>query len=416
MSGVDTKGTGGFSPRLMLALIGGGIIFFFLFWGLIAFAPNLARGNDGGAHALSRGAPGYAGIADLVERMGMDSHIRRSVEDAPNGFDDDGTTELLILTPTPNTASDKIAALIKAHAGQPVLVVLPKWFATPDPEKPGWTMGGAPVAYGADTLPKDYFGSVDYAEGDVKKPFRRTAWIADREIELIAPPTARRIEGDDLEWIADHPQGGSLLAVSTIDERLYVLADPDLINNLALADDDHARAAVALIDAIAEEGGADSVAWDVTLNGFGSNESLLRFAFTPPFAAITVALLVAGLLALWQSWFRFGPALHARRAIALSKQALITNSADMIVQAGRELAAADVYAHHQRDMIAAGLHAPSGLRGEALDVWIDRFTPRGSEPFSALGRAMLLARSKEDMLARAKALSEWRKDVLRENR
>ncbi|MEY4270464.1 MAG: hypothetical protein RLZZ58_1680 [Pseudomonadota bacterium] len=418
MSAADTSQSGGFSPRLMLALIGGGIVFFFLFWGLIAFGPNLANGNNGGGHALSRGAPGFAGIADLAERMGLESQIRRNVPTSDINFNADGDAiaSLLILTPAPNTAPEKVAELIKAHGDQPVLVVLPKWTAMPDGKKPGWVMEGASYAASAAMLPEDYFGKAKMASGAVKNAQRRVAELAGRPVPLFVPAGAVRIEGEGIEPIANHPQGGAVLALSVSHDQLYVLAEPDLLNNLALADDERARGAVTLLDALAEETGAESLVWDVTLNGFGSSESLIRFAFTPPFAAITVALIAAGLLALWQSWFRFGPALRARRAIAMSKQALITNSADMIVQAGRELDAADGYAHHLRDVIAAGLHAPLGLRGTALDRWIDRFTPEGRETFSALGSRMVYARNKDEMLSLARALSDWRKDVLRDNR
>lgn len=418
MSALDASKNGGFSPRLMAAIIGGGVIFFILFWALIAFGPNLSTGNNGGGHALSRGAPGFAGIADLAERVGIDSSIRRTAPKSEPTFDADGDSyaSLLILTPTPNTDPESIEKLVAAHGDQPLLIILPKWSGRPDAKKPGWVMDGYPYATGIGMLPESLFGKVKLISGGVRNPSQRAAEIGGRDVTLFLPLAAKRIQGDGIEPIAVHPKGGALLAQGRARTQHYILADPDLINNMALRDAAHARAAVNLIDAIAEESGAESIIWDVTLNGFGSSESLLRFAFTPPFAGISVALLAAGLLALWQSWFRFGPALRARRAIPLSKQALITNSADMIVQAGRELDAADGYASHLRDMIAAGLHAPAGLRGAALDAWLDRFTPPGHEPFSVLGTRMLYARSKDEMLSLARALSDWRKEVLRDYR
>src|SRR3546814_8233925 len=60
-----------------------------------------------------------------------------------------------------------------------------------------------------------------------------------------------------------------------------------LIDNLAFASRDKARAAAMLIDAVGEDADADGLAFDLTLNGFGGQRSLLRFAFVPPFIGIT---------------------------------------------------------------------------------------------------------------------------------
>ncbi len=56
----------------------------------------------------------------------------------------------------------------------------------------------------------------------------------------------------------------------------------------------------------------------------------------------------------------------------VSKEALITNSADLIKQARRELDGADAYVHSQRTAIARRLHAPAGLDAAETDAWIDR--------------------------------------------
>ena len=135
----------------------------------------------------------------------------------------------------------------------------------------------------------------------------------------------------------------------------------------------------------------------------------------PPFIGITLCLIAAGMLALWQAWMRFGPALKPGRAIPVSKAALIANSADLIRQARRELDGADAYVKSQRIAIARRLHAPTGLDDAETDRWIDRHLRGGSDLFSSLARRLPLARNTHEFLADAQALHDIRKDLLRDS-
>ena len=77
---------------------------------------------------------------------------------------------------------------------------------------------------------------------------------------------------------------------------LFVLADPDLLNNHGMADARRAAAALALLDWL-NSTDAEAVHFDVTLNGLGNSKSPLKLAFDPPFLAVTLALVAALLLA-----------------------------------------------------------------------------------------------------------------------
>ncbi|MBL0914807.1 MAG: DUF4350 domain-containing protein, partial [Sphingopyxis sp.] len=101
------------------------------------------------------------------------------------------------------------------------------------------------------------------------------------------------------------------------------------------------------------------------------------------------------------------------RAIAISKEALIANSADLIRQARRELDGADAYVHSQRTAIARRLHAPSGLDEAETDAWIDRRL-KGGNLFSAIARRLPLARNRHEFLSDAQALHDIRKELLRD--
>ncbi|KTE16093.1 DUF4350 domain-containing protein [Sphingopyxis sp. H115] len=410
MSGADTSDHG-FNPRLMAGLVAIGVIAFIALWALIALGPQLSSGNDGGGHALSKAAPGYAGIVDLVERAGASVELRRS-EEAP--FYDGEWRELLVLTPTHRTKPDEIARILKGHRGGPALIVLPKWQTGKHPEKPGWAAGGFPLTPSPRLLPPiagkvERIASEPHARG-----VTATGTIAGHRLSVpLRGLRSQILVANDFDTLVGFPHGGALLAKHRRD-NIYILSEPDLVNNLAFADRDSARAAAMLIDAVAEDAEADALAFDLTLNGFGSGRSLLRFAFVPPFIGITLCLIAAGLLALWQAWMRFGPALRPGRAIPVSKAALIANSADLIKQARRELDGADAFVRSQRTAIARRLHAPAGLGDAETDAWIDRHLRKDSELFSSLARRLPLARNTHEFLEGAQALHDIRKDLLRD--
>ncbi|WP_447953938.1 DUF4350 domain-containing protein [Sphingopyxis chilensis] len=402
----------GFNPRLIAAVVAIGVIAFIALWALIALAPQISSGNDGGGHALSKAAPGYAGIVDLAERAGAEVELRRRVE--VESYEE--YEPLLVLTPTHRTRAPEIAELLDAHRTGPVLIVLPKWQTMAVPgqtPKPGWASAGFPVRPPAKMLPPAYFGTVAIKAAPSKAQ-QVPARLGGRSFAASLPGNVQTIEGGNLETLIAGPGGAAVLA--QVGERdIYVLADPDLINNLAFASRDRASAGVVLIDALAEYADADGLAFDVTLNGFGGQRSLLRFAFVPPFIGITLCLIAAGMLALWQAWMRFGPALKPGRAIPVSKAALIANSADLIRQARRELDGADAYVKSQRIAIARRLHAPTGLDDAETDRWIDRHLRGGSDLFSSLARRLPLARNTHEFLADAQALHDIRKDLLRDS-
>lgn len=402
----------GFNPRLIGGVVVIGIVAFIALWALIALGPQLSSSNDGGGHALSKAAPGYAGIVDLLERAGADVELRRQVETTQ--YED--YEPIIVLTPTERTRPEEMKELIEAQGSAPVLIILPKWIAGRIPgeaAKPGWVGGGVANPPPTRLLPSEYFGEVRIARASQGGGTAR-GLVAGRELTLALPAQLHTIAGDELDTLIAGPGNTAVLA-RTSNRDLYVLSDPDLINNLAFSSRDKARAAAMLIDAVAEDADADGLAFDLTLNGFGGGRSLLRFAFVPPFIGITLCLIAAGLLALWQAWIRFGPSLKPQRAIPVSKAALIANSADLIKQARRELDGADAFVHSQRIAIARRLHAPAGLDTAATDAWIDKHLPPGGDLFSSLARRLPLARNTHEFLADAQALHAIRKDLLRDS-
>jgi hypothetical protein len=197
---------------------------------------------------------------------------------------------------------------------------------------------------------------------------------------------------------------GRLVVARHGQDPLYVLADPDLLSNRAMADRNRAAAALALLDHL-NATGAKSVVFDVTLNGFGQTRSPLRLMFDPPFLAATLAIAAALLLAGLQAIARFGPARRPERAIAFGKAALIDNAASLVRQARREAALGGRYAEMIREKAVTVFGVPARLRDGAVDDYLDKLDGRGR--FSELAAAAARARRREDLLAAAQALHQW---------
>ncbi|MGE3582225.1 MAG: hypothetical protein AB7J28_12515, partial [Hyphomonadaceae bacterium] len=111
----------------IVALLLIGVLGFAALLSLSAFAPDMRGRQDPGAHALSRSAVGYAGLARLLESGGARVMISRG--DDPEARAQAG---LLILTPPPGALDDETWS--EQSAGRrPSLVVLPKWRVAGDP-------------------------------------------------------------------------------------------------------------------------------------------------------------------------------------------------------------------------------------------------------------------------------------------
>ena len=115
---------------------------------------------------------------------------------------------------------------------------------------------------------------------------------------------------------------------------LVVVAEPDLMNNYGLADRRRAELAHAIFDAALEDHDLP-VVFDLTLAGLGRSENLLTLAFTPPFLAATLSLLLAALVIAWRAFHRFGPPVAEAPATAKGKRQLARNGAALVERARR---------------------------------------------------------------------------------
>jgi hypothetical protein len=204
-------------------------------------------------------------------------------------------------------------------------------------------------------------------------------------------------------------RGATILAQAR-GRQIYVLSDPDLLNNQGMRDLATFAGGVSLVNRLRDD---EPIIFDVTLNGLEQQHTALRLLFDPPFLAVTLCLAAAAGLALYQAFCRFGPVRRTGRALALGKEALADNSAALVRLAGREHRMAAPFAALTRELTAKALATPRDLTGEALTTYLDRLGARRSTQ-DTLSILTLLAATTPDrgrLISLAKRLHHWRAEM-----
>lgn len=383
-----------------------------LFWGIFAsllaaagffllstYAPDFRQPGNGGATPLSKSGVGYAGLAEWLRLAGETPAMARTEDDL-------GTDMLLIVTISPESDPAALDHILELRQDLNTLFVLPKWQTLPLEEHEGWKMkfGRLPESVVNQWLGRIVKTKIGVGQSKVRQ--------LDVEGRLVAAP-------DELQWVADEDPiiaAGNDKAVLTElnDKPFYILTDPDLINNAALADSAKAAAALDLIALLQPEKG--QVMFDLTLHGAGRKYDLAKLLVEPPFLALTLTILAAAALAFLHGLGRFGPARAEQRAIAFGKRALVDTTAMLLRRAGRLDELGGRYAALMRVRAGALLGAPQGLQGEALDRWLDSRDKDEVSGFTARAQAAGEAKNLTQMHEAAERLHDWTARRLGERR
>jgi hypothetical protein len=349
---------------------------------------------------MSASAIGFKGIVELVEDVGGAAYLMRE-----NTYPED--EDLLVLAVEPTTDGDALRAAIDERGARTTLIILPKWIVMPDPGHKGWvrSLGRMESFEALSALPGKLKVS---ARQDDKGGELAIGHALLDGVTLRAPPQSQTVSGEGITPLLAVPGQGALLA-RIGDGQLYVLADPDIMNNQGLKDRERARAALKILSGL-NSTDAESVMFDITLNGFGRKPSIFKLPFEPPFLSLTLALVVAALLAGLHGAFRFGPEAHEGRAISFGKAALVENSAGLIQLARREHRAGPGYVDLIREAAMVSTGVPSTLRGAELDAYFDRLSPAEAPKFSVLAERAQQASDSHELVSAARALFAWKKE------
>lgn len=400
-----------FSPRLVAGIVLGGAIAFLGFLLLMAYAPQLKMRTGEGATPMSRSAVGFYGLYKLAEATGRPVDLTGKDNWAYGGF--------VLVTITPNTNVARLRELVatrRAVDNSKTLYILPKWKTRAKPQNARWveSMGTLDPTWSKDLL--EVFGRIRFAEAktDRQSTVVGIAGTGMDDVRLPSPASPHFI-AQGMKPVLVDSQGRTILGRTDLNNGAadYVLADPDLLSNMALKTPQGARNALRIIDAMRADSD-DSVAFDLALNGSGNSRNLLQLMFEPPFLALTLAVLAAALLAGLHAFNRFGPAVPEPRAIPFGKRALADNAAVLIARAGAARRMGDRYVALIRDSVA-GMLGASKMQPDDLEAWLAKL-PVADKDFGALAAEARAANSSEHMRAAAAALHDWKEEVTRDRR
>jgi hypothetical protein len=383
-----------FSPRVALGLVGFAVLAFVALLWMIGSGMDQGEPRASGSHAQGKGLNGYAALYSYLEKRGFEVSTART----PKAMQRPG---VLVLTPLHSTKPEELAATIDAHRGLgPTVLILPKWLAAP--LRPGENKqvreGFVELVHPLAPDWKGFYDDIELKGGALQTGPRPGGWDAAGLVGRVPEP--RFVFSGDGEYVIPLVMGAGTEQVlagyiadggyyprlreitvgfdeadledePTGDFPLIMVFEADLFNNYGLARPENAVLAEQLINA-ARNGGDKTVIFDMTLAGHGASQSLLTLAFTPPFLAATLCLLLAGAVVLWRTYRRFGPPVLDGPAIAYGKRALVASAAGLVQRARRLHLLGPPYADAARERLVRALALPARLAPDQAEAAIDR--------------------------------------------
>jgi hypothetical protein len=392
-----------FSPKVVLGLIAVCLICFAAFSVLSADAPDGRGSPSGGVGASSKAATGFAGAVALLRAQGVAVTTGRP----PAGGYPEGT--VVVLTPAPGSAP-LTRAKVQYGNGVRILIVLPKW-RTVDDRRRGRVLKAGLVDSDEIAELVEGFGAVRVLRGPGKAaPPPPGAKPEDFFAVDVDRPQA--LAGEGWTTLIEEPDLGAVMAASPV-AGVFVLADPDMLNNHGLAHFENARAGWTAIDSLREP----SAGVAFPSGGAGVGLGPLSAALKPPLLGATLCALAAAALIGLQALARFGPAAGEARAYALGADGLVDNSAALVRMARKEHLLAPAYAA-MMEAAAAKAAGAERLSGDERLQRLERLARRrgAAASINDLAVAAASARNRADLLAVARRLYEWKREMTREAR
>jgi hypothetical protein len=404
---MSEAGVGGpaFSARTILALVAVGVVAFAGLAILGAYAPELRGRADPAAHALSASAVGFRGATIMLKAMDVPVLISRTPPKGRRGSD-----ALLVLTPNANTRAKDLQAFSDET---PILIVMPKWAAAPDLQRPGFVRKAGVDSWATVRVLTALKAFAPRTEIERRNGVLRTALRAGGSpyapgtyLPLAPIDQLSTIGGQGWDPALVDAAGRMVLARSHSHPNLFVLAEPDLLNNQGIAHLENARAGMTILQTLSGGG----VTFDVTLNGIVRTRSLGRLLLEPPWLAATLCAVAAALLMGVHGVARFGPARRSGRAIALGSRALVDSSAGLVRMARKEAKLAPRYVELSKDRVRRA--AGGGRAGATDDDWLGELAQRrGLEGPETFADEAARIRTRDDLLALARRLHRWTREM-----
>jgi hypothetical protein len=399
--------TGPLSRPALAAVIGVVAVSLAVAAALTVFGDELGSKRSAGVDGYSVSAIGHQGLVRLLEKLDVPVVVSRSdsAARARHGL-------LIVAEPavTDTASRDRLAGLVAA--GSRTLVVLPKWYGSVERGKT-WiedasALPADEVTAVLDALKLDHDG--DRAKIALRRAPGSVAWDLPparahpviREPQLVATEALEPVVAD---------RAGNLLVGQTErdDGELYVLTDPDVLNNFGLRSADNARFTIELLDQLRDGG---PVVIDETMHGYAQSPSLVRTLFQFPLVLATMQVLVCAVLVVWAAMVRFGPRRDAPPPIAPGKDFLIRNTAALLHYGGHHAHALRRYLALSIAAVRHTLHAPA-LPPGAMTAWLERVrVVRGGRiSLALLEQEIEVADSPSQVIELADQVFRWRMEM-----
>lgn len=410
---MEETGFGGglFKPLTLAILLGVGLFAFAAYFTLSGFVDELKRSDNGGAHALSKSANGFAGIVELLRSQ--DVMVTPLRNDIPL------RKEALTIYTLPST--NVAGGIEKINLDNPTLFVLPKWNSysllkqkeiargTPFPED---DIEEAVIDIDEDLIVSREAGArkVTIRPDDLSTT---RAYLSRAQTQYSVPEVSRvqTMQSNNLQPLLVAGNGIILGRLTGTD--IYILSDPDLLNNNGIQSLETSRLAMDMIDMT--RFADDPVYIDLVLHGLATRSNLIKTALTPPFLSATLCLFGLGILLAWRAFSRFGAAVPTGRVFALGKEALAENSADLVQMTKRQINMAAPYSAYILSSTAQRLSVPPNMPETHLLALFDRHSAAHgtSHLFSDIIGRVRSAKTADELEISAKHYQIWTKEIAR---
>ncbi len=320
-----------------------------------------------GANSFSKSAIGHAALTEVLSEVGYDIiKSQANTERKLLGAE----TSLFLLEPKDTQTIQEHIEAVSYYS--PTLFVLPKRLGIPDPTNPSWIINSSLIK-----------------QGKVQKIARQIL----PDTELIRPETppqewhntialegSPRIDGvqliksERLEPVIWN-EAGILLGKYIIDSDdyddwpIWILSDPDILQNHALDEGWNLDFTVAIISNVTD--GANTIIVDEIIHGFTMDPSLARAMFSTPFIYATLASLLTIIVFMAATTRRFGAPAHKTTSLQDSKSVFLDNTARILRLAEHERAALIKLIDDGGLQVSEILHAPENIGQASLTTWLD---------------------------------------------
>jgi len=348
----------------------------------------------------SRAANGHAAFLAFVRALGIRARVGPSTTH--------GSGVLWVLQPELDMARPVTLARLGQRAldSDITVVVLPKWTGEGDLGQPGWLaraqlLPSSDVAAGLTAL--HLRGTVARREGKVR--LESTMGGGSAELE-----NAQLVTSEDLVPLVFGPEGTLVGERDADDQRLVVVADPDLLSNAGLRRGDNARILAQLLSRLDVD--REGLTIDESLQARQARSILAGLLHFPSVLAVLQLVILLG-LAVWTGTPRFGTPVPEPDEGPHGSAAPIESAVTLQTLAGSPRVAVRALLESARREVLDRMHAPAGLDAATADRWLDARRRGPAVPTSASLRAeVAAATTPRTALLAGRRIQRWRERML----